>query len=81
MKRAQFSFFHLYNIREFKGLEMTKTKKKDHTGHSDDSINDAVTNALEHAGEHSWFEVIETRSTQQGEEIPPYQVTLTTHDH
>ncbi|OGV41160.1 MAG: hypothetical protein A3F46_09215 [Legionellales bacterium RIFCSPHIGHO2_12_FULL_42_9] len=59
---------------------MTIIKTEDYTGYSESSIDDAITDALEKAGKHRRVEVIETRSSQQGENQCQYQVTLTTQD-
>lgn len=55
-------------------------KTEDYTGYSDLSIDDAITNALEKIDKHQRVEVIETRSSQQGENQCQYQVTLKTQD-
>jgi dodecin len=55
-------------------------KTEDFTGYSELSIDDAVTDALEKAGQFQRIEVIETRSSQHGENQSQYQVTLKARD-
>ena len=57
---------------------MMITKTRDYTGYSDESIDKAIQNALQKAGDHTRFEVIETRGSQIGEDKRHYQITLTT---
>jgi|GEM_PF-3083650 len=57
---------------------MTNQKRKDHTGYSEASLTDAISDALAKADEHSHYEVIETRSSRFADEKRRYQVTLTT---
>ena len=57
---------------------MTIKKTRDYTGYSDESIDEAVQNALQKAGEHSRFEVIETRGSQLNDNKRHYQIMLTT---
>ncbi|WP_133128578.1 dodecin domain-containing protein [Legionella nagasakiensis] len=57
---------------------MITKKIGDFTGYSDSGIYEAVQNALEKAGEHAHFEVVETCCSQGGENDRQYQVTLTT---
>lgn len=55
-----------------------KTKDKgEYTGYSDSGIDEAIQNALRKAGEHTHFEIIETRGSQIGENKRHYQVTIT----
>ncbi|ARG96315.1 hypothetical protein [Legionella micdadei] len=56
---------------------MATTKKGDYIGYSDAGINEAIQNALKKAGEHSYFEVIETRGSQIGEDKRQYEATIT----
>jgi len=56
-------------------------KTRDYTGYSDESLNEAINNALQKSEEHSHFEVIETRSSQFRDDRRHYQVTLTTFAH
>ena len=55
-------------------------KTEDYTGYSESSIGDAITDALEKVGKHKRIEVIETRSSKQGEDQCQYQVTLAIQD-
>ncbi|AHE65750.1 dodecin domain-containing protein [Legionella oakridgensis] len=57
---------------------MIAKKIGDFTGYSNSGIYDAIQNALEKAGEHVYFEVIETCCSQGGEHDRQYQVTLAT---
>lgn len=52
----------------------------DYTGASTSGINEAVENALEKAGDHSRFEVVETTSSQCRDNNRHYQVTLSTYE-
>lgn len=56
---------------------MTKIKIENYTGYSNTGISEAIKNALEKAGDHARFEIIETRGSRTGEESN-YQVTLAT---
>jgi flavin-binding protein dodecin len=56
---------------------MTTIKAKDYTGFSESSIAEAMDNALEKSGKQCPVEVIETRSSQQGQKPCEYHVTLT----
>lgn len=60
---------------------MTSLKTKDYIGFSKSSIDEALYDALQNAGEPSHFEVIETRSSSRSrysDNKNYYQVTLTT---
>lgn len=57
---------------------MTILETRDYIGYSETSIADAIANALQKAGEHSHFQVIETRSSQFPDNKCYYHVTLTT---
>jgi dodecin len=56
----------------YKLIEMTGTSSK--------GIEDAVTNALERAGETiqnlSWFEIVETRGSIEKNQVNQWQVTI-----
>lgn len=54
------------------------TKIGEYTGYSDSGINEAIQNALQKASEHKHIEIIETRSSQTGEDKRYYQVTIST---
>ncbi|MBA3537508.1 MAG: dodecin domain-containing protein [Tatlockia sp.] len=56
---------------------MTTLKKGEYTGFSDSCIEDALNNALQKAGEHTHFEIIETRGSLINENKPNYQITIT----
>lgn len=56
---------------------MIRVKKGDYIGYSDSGIDEAIENALRQAGEHAYFEVIETRGSQIGESKRHYQATIT----
>jgi flavin-binding protein dodecin len=58
---------------------MTIPKKGDYTGFSDSCIEDALNNALQKAGEHTHFEIIETRGSliNANKNKPNYQITIT----
>lgn len=47
------------------------------TGQSNLDIHEAIEMALEQAGEHAHFEVVETSCSQAGQEDRQYQVTVT----
>ncbi|KTD20161.1 dodecin domain-containing protein [Legionella londiniensis] len=49
------------------------------TGYSNSGIQEALENALEKAGDHLHFEVVETSCFQAGENDREYQVTLSTY--
>ena len=55
---------------------MIEKKIGDFTGYSTSGIPDAVQNALEKAGEHARFEVVETLYSKADEHSCEYQVTL-----
>jgi dodecin len=55
---------------------MITTKTGEFIGYSNSSIDEAIKNALQKAGEHSYFEVIETLGSHLGEGIRHYQVTI-----
>ncbi|KTD26239.1 MULTISPECIES: dodecin domain-containing protein [Legionella] len=55
---------------------MATTKKGDFIGYSEVGIDQAIQNALQKAGEHSHFEVIETRGSQIGEDKRQYEATI-----
>ncbi|CEK09391.1 hypothetical protein [Legionella hackeliae] len=55
-----------------------KTKTGDFTGSSDAGINEAIQNALSKAGQHTRIKIIETRSSQIGEDKRYYQVLIST---
>lgn len=57
---------------------MTRITEKDFTGYSHASIDEAIHNAVEKAGQHLRFEVIETRSQHDNAGRPHYQATITT---
>lgn len=59
---------------------MIAKKIGDFTGVSTSGIHEAIKNALEQAGEHDRFEVIETMSTNGIGNKRQYQVTLATFD-
>lgn len=59
---------------------MITKKQGDYTGTSSDGIHEAIENALEKAGEHARFEVVETTSLQGQENNRHYEVTLSTYD-
>ena len=59
---------------------MTTITTEEYTGYSELSIDEAITDALEKVGKHRRVKVIETRSSQQGENQSQYQVTLTIQD-
>lgn len=50
----------------------------DYTGFSESGITDAIENALLKADEHTRIEIIETRSSQVGDEVRRYQVVVST---
>lgn len=52
-------------------------KTGDYTGYSTCDLEQAIQNALEKAGAPAYFEVIETRGSQIGEEERHYHVTIT----
>lgn len=56
---------------------MKTIKTGEYTGYSNSGIDDAIQNALQKAGEHTHFEIIETRGSQIGENKRHYQVTIT----
>ena len=56
-----------------------KIKTGEYTGSSSSGINEAIQDALQKAGGQSCTEVIETRSSQIGEEKPHYQVIISTY--
>lgn len=56
---------------------MTKITEKDFTGYSQDGIDKAIANAIEKAGDHQRFEVIETRSHHDDAGLVQYQATIT----
>lgn len=56
---------------------MAIVKKGDYIGYSDSGIDEAIENALQQAGEHAYFEVIETRGSQIGDSKRQYQATIT----
>ncbi|ASQ47279.1 hypothetical protein [Legionella clemsonensis] len=56
-----------------------KIKTGDYTGSSDAGISEAIANALSKAGEHATIEIVETRSSQVGEDKRFYQVLLSTY--
>lgn len=56
---------------------MTTTKKVDFIGYSDSGIDEAIQNALQQAGEHTRYEVVETCGSQVGDNKTQYQVTIT----
>ncbi|WP_028389431.1 dodecin domain-containing protein [Legionella fairfieldensis] len=56
---------------------MITIKKGDYTGYSDSGIDEAVQNALQKAGKHTHFEIIETRSSQIEKNTRHYQATVT----
>ncbi|CDZ76020.1 hypothetical protein BN59_00284 [Legionella massiliensis] len=58
---------------------MTGITKGDYTGYSDHSINGALENALEQAGEYSHFEIIETRGSSNHESKPLYQILISAY--
>ncbi|WP_133130680.1 dodecin domain-containing protein [Legionella yabuuchiae] len=58
---------------------MITKKIGDFTGISTSGISEAIKNALEKAGEHSRFEVIETTAQGSGTNRQ-YQVTLSTYN-
>lgn len=53
-------------------------KTRDYTGYSNESLQQAIHDALKKSDEHSHFEVIETRSSQFVDERRQYQATVTT---
>ncbi|MBA2710680.1 MAG: hypothetical protein H0U57_08835 [Tatlockia sp.] len=55
---------------------MTTIKKGDFTGFSNSCIADALDNALQKVGEHTYFEIIETRGSFTIENKPHYQITI-----
>ncbi|STX50124.1 Uncharacterised protein [Legionella busanensis] len=57
---------------------MIISKTRDYTGFSEESLNEAILNALEKAQEHSHVEVIESRSSLFTDNIRHYYVTLAT---
>jgi len=57
---------------------MITKKIGDFTGTSTSGINEAIDNALEQAGDHNHFEVVETSSSLCSEKNRHYQVTLST---
>jgi flavin-binding protein dodecin len=57
---------------------MIISKKRDYTGFSEESLNEAIANALEKAKKHSHFEIIEARSSQFADNKRHYHVTLAT---
>ncbi|WP_419419899.1 hypothetical protein ACNVED_00920 [Legionella sp. D16C41] len=57
---------------------MIISKTRDYTGFSEESLNEAISNALEKAENHSHFEVIEARSSQFADNKRYYYVTLAT---
>lgn len=56
---------------------MTNLDARDYTGYSEDSLNEAIADALQKADDHSYFEVIETRSSRYPDNKCQYHVTLT----
>lgn len=56
---------------------MNTTNTGEFTGYSDSGIDEAIQHALQQAGEHSHFEIIETRGSQIGDNTRHYQVTIT----
>lgn len=57
---------------------MKTIKPGDYTGYSKSGLNEAISNALQKAGDYQRIEVIETRSSHYSENTSDYQVTLTT---
>ena len=55
---------------------MITIKKGDFVGYSDAGIDEAIQQALKQAGEHTRYEVIETRGSQIGDNKTQYQVTI-----
>ncbi|KTC87004.1 dodecin domain-containing protein [Legionella brunensis] len=55
-----------------------KIKTGEYTGSSNTGISEAIQNALAKASEHARIEIIETRSSQIGEDKRYYQVLLNT---
>lgn len=56
---------------------MINIDARDYTGYSEASLNDAIEDALQKADGHSYFEVIETRSSRYSDNKCQYHVTLT----
>lgn len=59
---------------------MKHTKPIDYTGHSHTSLPDAINNALDKAGEHAHFNVIETQCSHHAEANPRYEVLLVAYE-
>lgn len=57
---------------------MITTKIKDYTGYSTFGLTEAIHNALEKANNPQHVQVIETRSSQNSNNLGHYQVILTT---
>lgn len=58
---------------------MTPVKPTDFTGYSDSGLDDALTQALQQAGDYHRVEVVETRSSHTSDRHKSYQVTITTY--
>lgn len=56
---------------------MIATKSGDYIGYSTSGIDEAIQNALQKAGDHNHFEIVETRGSQIGEDERHYQATIT----
>lgn len=56
---------------------MTIFDAHDYIGYSENSLNEAINDALQKADDHNHFEVIETRSSRFADETCHYHVTLT----
>lgn len=57
---------------------MITKKIGDFTGHSTSGLDEAIQNALQKAGDHQHFKVVETSCSHAGEHARQYEVTLTT---
>ena len=58
-------------------LRMKNLEAQDYTGYSEESLDEAITDALQKASKPSRFEVIETRSSRFVDDKCHYHVTLT----
>lgn len=57
---------------------MLSLNTREYTGFSEESLNEAISNALEKAEQHHNFKVIEARSSQFSDNKRQYYVTLAT---